>query len=267
MTIKYLISNIVFVLIIFVNCSPVLGNTYTIDTSNAEAGVISITGTEDAKKQIAVRIEKDGTIYDYKISSTNINTFPLQMGNGKYTVKVMENVSGTTYKIVNTKEITVKTLTSEKVFTNPIQMIDFSDNMTSIKALNALTSATDSNDEKAKIFYDFIVQNISYDTEKAQNIDKVKNYLPVLDNVYNSKKGICYDYSALFAGILRYNGIPAKLQMGYSTEIKEYHAWVEAFIDKKWIKIDTTYDAQAYLVKVNFSMAKNNSDYSVIKQY
>ncbi len=59
--------------------------------------------------------------------------------------------------------------------------------------------------------------NVDYDYDKAQNIvdNNVTGYLPDPDETLSTKKGICYDYAALAAAMLRSQGIPTKLITGY----------------------------------------------------
>lgn len=83
--------------------------------------------------------------------------------------------------------------------------------------------------------------HISYDSKKINTIDD--SYVPELDKILATKQGICYDYSSLFAGILRSQGIPTKLVKGYKSDLGTYHAWNEVLIDGEWKVIDTTYDA------------------------
>ena len=78
--------------------------------------------------------------------------------------------------------------------------------------------------------------------------------LPVVDETLESKKGICFDYAALLAAMLRSQQIPTRLGTGNTTI--EYHAWVEVYIEgkgwinpdillhaKKWSRMDPTFDA------------------------
>ena len=44
------------------------------------------------------------------------------------------------------------------------------------------------------------------------------------------EKGICFDYAALMTAMLRSQGIPTKLEIGYSGEV--YHAWISTYIDE-----------------------------------
>lgn len=56
-----------------------------------------------------------------------------------------------------------------------------------------------------------------------------KPYTPDIENTFNEKKGICYDYDALFAAVLRTQGIPANLVKRYSDNIDGYHSWNGVF--------------------------------------
>jgi transglutaminase-like putative cysteine protease len=113
--------------------------------------------------------------------------------------------------------------------------------------------------------YDFIVQNILYDFDKISTL--TSDYIPIPDKTLLALKGICYDYSSLFAAMKRSEGVPIKLVKGYSTLVDGYHAWNEVFIDGKWIVVDTTVDAAYYKGKVKFSFSKDVADYTKVYEY
>ena len=48
--------------------------------------------------------------------------------------------------------------------------------------------------------------------------------LPDIENCFDAKAGVCQDLSAIMVCMLRVQGIPAKLMIGYAD--KNYHAWV-----------------------------------------
>ena len=55
-----------------------------------------------------------------------------------------------------------------------------------------------------------------------------------MDKVFTENTGICFDYAAVMATMLRTQAIPTRLEVGYAGE--EYHAWVSTYIkDKGWI--------------------------------
>ena len=84
-----------------------------------------------------------------------------------------------------------------------------------------------------------MVQTILYDYTRASSVQS--GYLPVIDDVLAQGKGICFDYAALTACMLRSQGVPTKLEIGYADKI--YHAWNSVLIDGAWQRVDTTADA------------------------
>ena len=98
-----------------------------------------------------------------------------------------------------------------------------------------------SHDKKIKAIYEYIIDNFTYDGDKAKTVQV--GYLPDLEQIYQDKKGICYDYASLFAGMCRSVGIECKLITGWRGESETYHAWNEVLIKRKWVTIDTTVDA------------------------
>ena len=68
-------------------------------------------------------------------------------------------------------------------------------------------------------------------------------YLPELDKVLESKKGICFDYAALMAGILRSQNVPCKLVVGYAG--KSYHAWISVYSEEYgWVNGAIYFDGE-----------------------
>ena len=49
-------------------------------------------------------------------------------------------------------------------------------------------------------------------------------YLPDVDDVLASQTGICFDYAAVMASMLRCERIPTRLEVGYMGDV--YHAWM-----------------------------------------
>ena len=80
--------------------------------------------------------------------------------------------------------------------------------------------------------YDYVVKNITYDHERAATVKP--DYVPNVDAVLREKKGICFDYAALMAAMLRSQRIPTRLEFGYAGDA--YHAWITTYIeDQGWI--------------------------------
>ena len=73
----------------------------------------------------------------------------------------------------------------------------------------------------------------------------VSGYLPVVNDVYNSNTGICFDYAAVMATMLRSQNIPTRLEVGYVGE--QYHAWISSHIeDIGWINGIIEFDGTSW---------------------
>ena len=67
-----------------------------------------------------------------------------------------------------------------------------------------------------------------------------------MDDVLSKGRGICFDYAALLACMLRTQGVPVKLVIGYADQ--SYHAWNNVLVDGQWYRVDTTAEANGMKV-------------------
>lgn len=242
----------------------------TIDKSQLANGVVGIKYSGDFGKEIKVQVLFDSNRKEnYSIRDNNTVWFPLVYGPGEYTVTVMRNVSGNKYMPLQSDKFRVGEIDDKVLFLNSIQNINYNSGMDAIKGTNGLLGGASGQKEKLDMLYVYIINHIKYDNEMANAIraGQVTSYIPVIDKTYNSNKGICYDYSSLFAAVLRNNGIPTKLQKGFAADVGEYHAWNEVLIDGKWLKIDTTFDAALNDSSISGAIYKDNSRYTVQSVY
>lgn len=235
-----------------------------IDKTNIENGVINV--NYKSTKTIAVRVSKGKINYDYILSGSEI-TVPLQLGNGEYTISILENIEGKRYKLVYSESITLNLTDLNKVYLQSIHMINFNEDMEVVKLAKKLTENASTDIEKVKIIYNYVVENISYDFTKAKKISS--NYVPNVDETLSSANGLCYDYASLTAAMLRSLDIPTKLVMGYKNDIQEYHAWNQVYLSetKEWVNIDTTYGAGLKSQKTPPDMIRESTEYKIEKQY
>ena len=234
-----------------------------IDKSRLNSGIIGVDYSFRKDTKMKVMISKGNSQYTYDLKSNN--TYPLQFGNGKYIISILENVEGNKYRLLGEEEIDLKLKDKNQVFLQSIQLINWNEDMETIKKAREITKDAKNGEEKVKAIYNYIINNISYDNKKAKSVQA--GYIPSIDETINSGKAICYDYAALFAGMLRSVDIPTKLIMGYKNDIEEYHAWNEVYLNDKWITIDTTYDSAYAQNKLSISMIKDPKEYSIEKQY
>ncbi|KOF57564.1 MULTISPECIES: transglutaminase-like domain-containing protein [Clostridium] len=115
-------------------------------------------------------------------------------------------------------------------------------------------------ENKARKIYDWIGNNISYDYNKA-NLVLNNDYDVKSGAIYtfNTRKGICFDYSCLYVAMARANNIKVRLITGQGFNGVSWvsHAWNQVYIPEsgKWINVDTTFAKGGnYFNKTMFSI-------------
>ncbi len=106
--------------------------------------------------------------------------------------------------------------------------------------------------------YEYVITNIDYDYDKAETVES--GYLPNVDKILAQKSGICFDYAAVMAAILRSQRIPTRLEIGYAGDA--YHAWVSTYIkDIGWINGIIEFDGKDWtLMDPTFAANSSESD-------
>ena len=236
------------------------GSTFMISMNDNTLNINSV----DFKEGIRVLVEKDDSRYYYSLTDSD-EVIPLQLGNGKYSVKILENISGNRYKVLDKKVLSLNKFDEKEAFLVSAQPVVWEEDGQVVKLSKALTEELVDDEDKVKTIYNFIVKNIKYDYNKIKGLSN--DYVPNNIDTLETLSGICYDYSSLFAAMLRSLEIPTKLVKGYNDDIVGYHAWNEVLIDDEWIIIDATYDAAYYQAKIDISMIKSSSEYNKIREY
>ncbi len=250
---------------------------YDVDFAQSSEGIVKVLLNTGGKVKTKLIIQSGEIKYTYNLmDNSNYVNFPLQLGNGNYTVKIYENTVGTKYKNVYAESGEVKIAAENKVYLTSTQQVNWNQKDDAVllaqqlidAELKAKITKTKNNksvlteSEIIAVLYNYVVKNISYDYEKIKTLSY--NYVPDIDVILKDKKGICYDYSVVLASMLRSQGIPAKLIKGYSTTTDVYHAWNEIYLsgEKRWIIVDTTFDAYMYKHKKSYKMEKSVSQYT-----
>ena len=79
----------------------------------------------------------------------------------------------------------------------------------------------------------YMSKTFLYDYVKAVTVKS--GTLPDVDGTYGKKMGICQDLSAVMCCMLRTQGIPSKLVVGYAGTT--YHAWISVFTEETgWVE-------------------------------
>ena len=237
-----------------------------IDTTASDNGVVSISYNSNSGKKIKVMIQKGSTKYTYNLKPDGkTEKFPLQMGDGEYKISILENTSGTKYSYIDSKTVSVKLKNQNIVFLNSIQNIKWENSYNAIKKGKELSDKISEHDKKLSTLYSYITKTVTYDYDKIPYL--TTDYNPNIEQTYKDKKGICYDYSSLLAGMQRSQGLPTKLVKGYAKGVDGYHAWNEVLINGKWVVVDSTFDAAMWGGKSTQNMIKDSKDYTKVNEY
>lgn len=220
-------------------------------------------GSANYGDNMRILVEKDQDRYYYSLDKDK-EYIPLQLGNGNYTVKILENIKDKRYRVVSSENVFLKEHCN-KIYLNSTQPVYWHKSTEISKLAKDITKNSQTDLEKVEKVYNYIITNIDYDDYKINYLKD--NYVPNIMEIINAKKGICYDYSAVFAGMLRSLDIPTKLVKGYKDDLESYHAWNEVLIDDNWYIIDTTYDAALQKGKENVIIFKEAKEYTKIREY
>lgn len=231
-----------------------------IDASNAKDGYIMVAYTGGQSGRVKVRLTgPSGTDYNYDLNNKGTyEAFGLSDGAGKYTVKVFEQTSGNRYATAYSTTVDIVLVNEFAPYLRPNKYVSFTADSQAVKKAAELVKGKKSDLEKITAIYDYTVGHITYDTEKANSV--ASGYIPNVDNVMSTKKGICFDYAALMAAMLRSQGIPTKLVVGYTGDV--YHAWITTYIPETgWVEGIIFFDGTTWkLMDPTFAAsAKSNS--------
>ncbi len=235
----------------------------SIDASNSSKGYImaSYFGTnEKVKLQIT---GPDEDCYTYLISDRGSYTaFPLTAGDGNYSLQILENISGDSYMVCQNATIDVTLEDEFDPFLYPNQYVNFTPESAIVAKSEELATDTWTDLEVVENIYNYVTENITYDTEKAESVSY--GYLPSVDETLSSGKGICFDYAALMSAMLRIQKIPTKLQVGYSGDA--YHAWISTYVDDAgWVDNIIQFNGKSWQL-MDPTLAANN-DKASVKEY
>ncbi|OPX90108.1 MAG: Transglutaminase-like superfamily protein [Pelotomaculum sp. PtaB.Bin104] len=164
----------------------------------------------------------------------------------------------------------------KKTFERKLRVIEYFNGTTLDEAVKStpeidntarhVVGTENNNKKKAFLLYKWISKNVKYDHNKAKAL--AVNHLSGVDSgsivAYNSRKGVCFDYSSLYVSMCRAVGLKVRFVTGlsYSGTAWGDHAWNQVYYpeEKRWINVDTTFGSSGY----NYF---DNPDFSVDHRY
>jgi hypothetical protein len=114
-------------------------------------------------------------------------------------------------------------------------------------AAKTVTAKATTDEEKARALYSWVGTRVSYDWDKVKDYEQKRIWHEQTpEDTFATKKGVCIDYSRLYAVMARSVGLDVKVvtgrgydgQGGYGP-----HAWNEVFLAQKqdYVPLDTTW--------------------------
>lgn len=203
----------------------------SIDASNKAQGYLMVNYTGSNQKVKLQLTTPDNTKYTYTLHG-GWETFPLTAGSGSYQCNVFENISGTEYAYALSETIAVEITDEFLPFLYPNQYVNFNAASRTVAKGAELASGAANDLDVVDAVYNYVIAHTAYDYEKADTVQS--GYLPEVDRILDSGTGICFDYAAVMTTMLRTQGIPTRLDVGWAGDI--YHAWISVYIsDIGWI--------------------------------
>ena len=241
------------------------------DESWLKYGLLGVSGKSNNKLKIQIIKEEEAYTYDLSNDGTPC-FFSFTSGNGDYYCRIMENVVDSKYQIMEEKDFKIKLKDEFQPFLHPSQYVNYSKESSCVKKAEELYCTSKNDLETINKIMECLKARFTYDKEKAQTV--TVGYIPNLEEIWEEKTGICFDYAALGAAMMRSQGIPSKMIFGYVGDI--YHAWNMFYTEETgWVTVEYKVDGKTWTrLDVTFSdggasddFIQNGENYTAIHYY
>ena len=201
-----------------------------IDASNTSEGYIMVKYKGTNQKVKLQMTGSNGVTYTYTLNG-GYETFPLSAGSGSYKVGIYENVSGNQYAVALSETISSSITNPNGPYLYPNQYVNFNAGSQVVAKAKQLAEGCSTDLDVVTKVYNYAT-TITYDYNKANSVQS--GYVPNPDTIMANGTGICLDYACVMASMLRSQGIPTRLEVGYAGSA--YHAWISTYItDIGWV--------------------------------
>lgn len=222
---------------------------------------VKLKNTDYKSYKVVVNKEEEDYIYSIYDEKTRL---PLQLGSGDYQVTLLGSTDNRRFKTLSKTSFKIS-LEAFAPFLSSSQTVFFEEEDPVYLLAKSLTKDAQNDGDKLEILHEYLIKNVRYDYNKAEDLEK--GYVPLPMITLEEGKGICYDFAALLGAMLRAVDVPAKLIKGYSAYTPVYHAWNEVYIDGEWWIIDSSTDSIFYDYNVVYQLKKSEKNYITSKYY
>lgn len=235
-------------------------NDAVLDASNTAEGYVMIKyeGASTARLKVLINGPKGAELNFNLNTAGNYEVFSLTDGDGDYTIGVYQNIEDNKYTALLTKKVNVALNSEYAPFLIPNQFVNYDESSKAVELGFKLAGGSENTLDKITVIYEYVTQNISYDWQLAETVQS--GYVPDVDQVLASQKGICFDFASLMTAMLRSQGIPTRLAIGYAGTA--YHAWIDVYTPETgWIEAVVYFDGVSWeLMDPTFAAGMKNSD-------
>lgn len=211
-------------------------NDLVLDISHMSDGYIMAKSVPTSKK-LKLRIARGETIFTYDLNGTGeYEVFPLQLGSGSYTCSLYKNIKSNKYSKEAEVNFSAELSCEEAAFLCPNQYVNYTQDSPAVAKAQEICAGLETDAEKMEAVREFMVKGFAYDYVRA--LTTPSSYLGDVDGCFESRMGLCQDLAAIAACMLRSQGIPTQLVIGYADDI--YHAWNHVLIDGEYQLLDVT---------------------------
>ena len=221
------------------------GGEPAVSTDNTADGYVTAQASSPARLKFQV-IHGEET-YNYDLPNDGTQTvYPLNMGDGAYTFRIMQNTSGSNYVELFSSAADVSLSSEFAPFLIANMYCNYGGSSSCVGKARELTGSAANEGEVVKNVCEFVAGHVSYDSAKAEELAQKSGYVPDPDETLSTAKGICFDYASLSSAMLRSMGIPTKLMTGYVGKDEVYHSWIMVYIDGTWHSAQFSVDPKTW---------------------
>lgn len=234
----------------------------TIDASHLDQGYIMANYTGTCPKVKLQIVGPNSYKCTFNLNTAEFQAFPLTAGDGSYSVTVYENVIENEYVVCYAANLNVSMPDPFSPYLSPSYYVSYSAGTYAVELAAELCEPAASDLDCVSLIYNYVIENISYDYDKAEQITSgaLATYIADIDGTLSSGKGICLDYAALMACMLRSQRIPTRMEVGYASTA--YHAWISVYItDIGWVNGIVEFDGNSWsLMDPTFAVSSSEEE-------
>ena len=204
------------------------GNGANVDCSNAADGYVLASYDGDNPK-VKIQITKDGSdTYTYDVeANSGFHAFPLSDGSGNYNIAMFLNVKEDQYSQACAQAVQADITDKYSPFLRPNQYCAYTGSTKAVAKASEVAEGAKSDLKVIENAFLFVTSHVKYDYDLAANVQS--GYIPDVDKTLATGMGICFDYASLTSCMLRTQGIPCRLTVGYAGPA--YHAWISVHVE------------------------------------